>query len=128
MFFFSSVLFSRINLIFLDNQSFLYKFGEKYWGIVDQDGNGSLDFGEFKSAIAALAGSNARVAMKVFSRNFIILKTTKDLSQLIEYNSEKVIISLLWNTYLKIRLNFYKAEKIGQSILLKRHNGPHWLN
>merc|ERR1712176_879986 len=43
-----------------------YQFGQKYWDIVDQDANGSLNFGEFKSAIAALAGSNARVAMKGF--------------------------------------------------------------
>ena len=44
----------------------MYEFGNKYWSVVDGNADNSLDFGEFKAAIAALAGSNARVALKNF--------------------------------------------------------------
>ena len=51
------------------SQNYLYDFGNKYWDVVDGDSNGNLDFGEFKQAIAALAATNAQVAIDGFDEN-----------------------------------------------------------
>ena len=31
-----------------DSQNFIYQFVSKYWGVLDQDGSGSLDYDEFR--------------------------------------------------------------------------------
>jgi hypothetical protein len=51
------------------SQNYLYDFGEKYWSVVDGNADGSLNFGEFKQAISALAATNAQVAIDGFDAN-----------------------------------------------------------
>ena len=52
-----------------EHQSFVYQFASKYWDVVDTDGNGALDFEEYKLAIGALAATNARVVIDAYDNN-----------------------------------------------------------
>ena len=51
------------------SQNFLYNFGAKYWGILDWDNSGSLNFDEFKIGIGAFAATNARVVIDAYDVN-----------------------------------------------------------
>ena len=50
-------------------QQFLYDFGVKYWNAVDQDGDGSLNYNEYKYTMAGFAAVDARVIIKGFDSN-----------------------------------------------------------
>merc|ERR1712088_270631 len=43
--------------------------GAKYWNAVDQDGNGSLNYNEYKYTMAGFAAVDARVIIKGFDSN-----------------------------------------------------------
>ena len=47
----------------------MYDFATKYWNIVDVDGSNDLNFVEFKTAISALAASNALLAIRAFDED-----------------------------------------------------------
>lgn len=52
-----------------EHQAFVYQFASKYWNVVDTDGNGALDFEEYKLAIGAFAATNARVVIDAYDNN-----------------------------------------------------------
>ena len=52
-----------------ESQNFVYNFASKYWNVVDIDGNGALDFEEYKIAIGAFAATNALVAIAAYDSN-----------------------------------------------------------
>ena len=51
------------------SQQFLYDFGVKYWGTVDYDGDGSLNYDEYKYTMAAFAATDAGVILEAFDAN-----------------------------------------------------------
>ena len=51
------------------SQGFLYDFGVKYWGTVDYDGDGSLNYDEYKYTMAAFAATDAGVILEAFDAN-----------------------------------------------------------
>ena len=48
------------------SQNFLYDFGVNYWSTVDHNGDGALDYEEYKYTMAAFAAADARVLLKAF--------------------------------------------------------------
>merc|ERR1712002_147869 len=51
------------------HQNFLYQFASKYWGVVDQDGSGSLNYDEFRYTLGGFAATDARVVMWGFDQD-----------------------------------------------------------
>merc|ERR1712050_26251 len=45
---------------------YLYEFGAKYFGVVDSDNSGDLDFSEYKYAMAGFAATNAMTVLDGF--------------------------------------------------------------
>ena len=52
-----------------DHQRFLYEFAAKYWTVVDQDGDGSLNFDEFRFTLGGFAATDAGVIISAFDAN-----------------------------------------------------------
>ena len=50
-------------------QGFLYNFGVKYWDTVDYDGDGSLNYDEYRYTMAAFAATDAGVVLEAFDAN-----------------------------------------------------------
>ena len=48
-----------------DYQNYIYKFGQKYWHLVDQDNSGSLNYDEYKYTMAGFAAVDAGLIIKV---------------------------------------------------------------
>ena len=51
---------------FLD---FMAKYEETYWDFVDQDGNGSLDYSEFKNMWSDFAAIQAQMHLNLYDTN-----------------------------------------------------------
>ena len=48
------------------HQNFLYDFAAKYWGVIDQDGSGGLNYDEYRYTFGGFAATDAGVILAGF--------------------------------------------------------------
>ena len=50
-------------------RDYLYKFGQKYWHVVDLDEDGALNYEEFRNVWAGFAAVHAQMNLNAFDKN-----------------------------------------------------------
>ena len=50
-------------------RDYLYKFGQKYWHVVDLDEDGALNYDEFRNVWAGFAAVHAQMNLNAFDKN-----------------------------------------------------------
>merc|ERR1712176_800890 len=79
-----------------DYQNYIYKFGQKYWHLVDQDNSGSLNYDEYKYTMAGFAAIDARVILGAFDSDSNGILTGAELTALRSFVTE-ALTSNSWN-------------------------------
>merc|ERR1712189_100497 len=78
------------------NQNFLYDFAGKYWNTIDQDGNGSLDYNEYKYTFAGFAATDAGTVMAAFDEDSNGIMDSAELGNW-KTTVEQMIAAWGWN-------------------------------
>ena len=69
---------------------FLYNFGVKYWDVVDGNGDGVLDFDEFRFTMAGFAATDAGVILAAFDENNDGILEDEELEEWFEFMFENL--------------------------------------